>query len=323
MDPTDSALRANLEGLVRNLDRDTVRCKRLIRQLLAEDSTAFLRGATAILKKQADSAGAHFLIALLAESGLLLEALIDPGLTREAALELARAAMAHDSVADVTLARALVQGLTGSEEALGTEQAGRVMDVLSEVSDGTRIFPSLVRLLRHSDRNVRSKAVLMIGRGSRSTKWVRHRLEDNDPRIRANAIEGLWGVDTEEARELLQALVHDPNNRVSGNAILGLYRLGDSAMIPELMTMARHESAMFRATAAWVMGESGDPRFTEVLAALMRDSNAILRKRAFSALGSIRAAVAKLDQAPMPHRRAVRRPGRPERRPPRVSGSRQ
>jgi hypothetical protein len=145
---------------------------------------------------------------------------------------------------------------------------------------------------------VRSKAVLMIGRGSRSTKWVRHRLEDSDPRIRANAIEGLWGVDTEEARELLEALVHDSNNRVAGNAILGLYRLGDSSMIPELMSLARHESAMFRATAAWVMGESGDPRFTEVLAALMRDPNAILRKRAFAALGSIRSAIAKLPSAP-------------------------
>jgi hypothetical protein len=80
--------------------------------------------------------------------------------------------------------------------------------------------------------------------------------------------------------------------------MLGLYRLGDCSMIPEIMSLARHESALFRATAAWVMGETGDPRFTEVLAVLMRDPNTILRKRAFSALGSIRAAVGKLAQAP-------------------------
>ena len=56
--------------------------------------------------------------------------------------------------------------------------------------------------------------------------------------------------------------------------------------------MARHDSALFRATAAWVMGETGDPRFTEILAGLLRETHAVIRKRAFAALGSIRAAVA-------------------------------
>jgi hypothetical protein len=297
-DPAAYPLRPNLDVLVRNLDRDTVRCKRLIRQFLGEDQAAFLRGTMAILKRQEDSPGVQFLIALLVESGLLLQALVDPGLSKESALEVARAAMVHDAMTDVALARAMAQNLAEPGAPLNHDQMGRIMEILEEISDGARIFPSLVRLLRHSNPNVRSKAVLMIGRGSRSARWVRHRLADTDPRIRANALEGLWGVKTDEARQLLQSLVHDPNNRVAGNAILGLYRLGDSSVIPDLMNLARHESAMFRATAAWVMGESGDPRFTEVLAGLMRDPNAILRKRAFSALGNIRAAMGKLGQTP-------------------------
>jgi HEAT repeats len=296
IDPSEFPLRPNLGVLVRNLEWDTVRSKRLIRQFLEEDAEAFLRAAMTVLKKEPDSPGIQFLIAVLVESGLLLQVLTDPGLSRERALEVARAAMAHDSMTDVILARLMAQSLSGPDEELSAEQTGRIMEVLGEISDGSRIFSSLVRLLRHPNSSVRSKAVLMIGRGSRSTRWVRHRLEDADPRVRANALEGLWGVKTNEARELLQSLVHDPNNRVAGNAILGLYRLGDPSVIPELMALARHESAMFRATAAWVMGESGDPRFTEVLAGLMRDSNAILRKRAFSALGCIRAAVARQGQ---------------------------
>src|SRR5581483_2076277 len=131
--------------------------------------------------------------------------------------------------------------------------------------------PSLVRLLRHPNPHIRSKAVLLIGRGNRSPKWIRQRLVDTDPRVRANAAEALWGVGTEEARDLLHSLVGDSNNRVAGNAVLGLYRLGDCAMITEILELAVHESAMFRATAAWVMGETGDPRFTEALAALLRD----------------------------------------------------
>ena len=109
------------------------------------------------------------------------------------------------------------------------------------ISDGARIFPFVVRLLRHANPHIRSKAVLMIGRGNHSPRWVRERLADTDPRIRANAAEALWGVETAEARELLQSLVHDSNNRVAGNAILGLYRLGDYSMIPEIAAMARHE----------------------------------------------------------------------------------
>src|SRR5262249_55666456 len=163
------------------LDRDTVRSKRLIRQLLAQDAPAFLRAALPILKRQSGSPGAQFLAAALAESGLLLEVLADPGMSKACALEAARAAIAHDSAAGVTVAGALVKSVSGHAELLNAEQAGRIMEVLCEISDGNRIFPSLVRLLRHGDASVRSKAVLMIGRGSRSTKWVRRRLEDTDP----------------------------------------------------------------------------------------------------------------------------------------------
>jgi hypothetical protein len=202
-DPAAIPLRPNLDTLVRNLERDTVRCKRLIRQLLEEDGTAFLRGALAILKQQADSPGAHFLVALLTESGLLLSVLADAGLSIETALEIARAAMVHDPLADVALARALVHALAEPGEPVNAEQAARIMEILGEISGGGRIFPSLVRLLRHSNANLRSKAVLIIGRGNHSTRWVRHRLDDTDPRIRANALEGLWGVKTDEARLLL------------------------------------------------------------------------------------------------------------------------
>ena len=61
----------------------------------------------------------------------------------------------------------------------------------------------------------------MIGRGSKSTKWVMGRLSESDPRVRANAIESMWGVDTPEARTLLNFAVSDANNRVAGNALLG------------------------------------------------------------------------------------------------------
>lgn len=287
-----------LELLVRNLDLDTVRCKRLIRQLLETDEAAFLRNATQVFERQTDSNGARFILGLLAERGLLVKLLCMPAITKESAVELARAALAAAPSTDIQIARSLADMLDAPETSQVPNQITRLMDVLGEISVVSRVFPSIVRLMRHPNPHVRSKAVLMIGKQSRSAQWVRHRLSDTDPRIRANALEALWNVDTAEAKELLESFIHDSNNRVAGNALLGLYRLGDVNVISEILTLAGHESPLFRSTAAWVMGETGDPRFAETLATMLRESHPVVRKRAFSAIGQLRAALARSAQAP-------------------------
>ena len=302
---TDPAPHPSLEFLVRNLDVDTVRSKRLMRQLLDEDEPGFLRHATRILQEHPETRGARHVLALLSERGLLLPLLCAPGTTKAHALELARGAMSAAPCTDIQLARGLADMLDAPETAETFGNVARLMEILAEISDAARLFPSMLRLMRHPNPHIRSKAVLMIGRQSRSAQWVRHRLSDSDPRIRANALEALWDVDTAEARELLETLLHDPNNRVAGNAMLGLYRLGYSPVIPEIIALSSHASALFRATAAWVMGETGDPRFSEALAVRLREPNPVVRKRAFAALRQIRAAAARCSQAP-PCRLAAR-----------------
>ena len=116
------------------------------------------------------------------------------------------------------------------------------------------------------------------------------RLGESDPRVRANAIESLWGVDTPEARALLSFAASDANNRAVGNALLGLYYLGEASMLADVVKLAGHESALFRTSAAWVMGETGDPRFTEALRRMISEPDPIVRKRAFAALVQIKAA---------------------------------
>jgi hypothetical protein len=282
-----------LQALVQGFDRDAAVSRQLIRDLLDNDRQSFYSSAIDILRSQDDSRGAQHLIALLVANDLLLPALCDPALSREQAVALARAAVQVDSMADVTLAKRMAESAVSGGSSVHMADVPRLMEILGEISDGTRILPSLMRLLRHSNPHLRSKAVLMIGRGSRSVKWVRKRLAEPDPRVRANAIEALWGVDTEEARGLLHFAMYDKNNRVAGNALIGLYWLGDCTMIPDTLKMASHESSLFRSTAAWVMGETGDPRFTEVLAGMLREPNTAVRKRAFAALGQIKAATAQ------------------------------
>lgn len=259
---------------------------------------AFLREAMHVCVTQIETRSARHLLSLISERGLLSRFLCLPGLDKNRALCLARATASVAPSADIQIARSLAGMLDAPETTDTIQHISRLMDILSEISDAGRLFPSIVRLLRHPNPHIRSKAVLMIGRQSRSAQWVRHRLADADSRIRANALESLWDVDTVEARQLLEKLIRDPNNRVAGNALLGLYRLGDTRVISEILNLSTHDSAPFRATTAWVMGETGDPRFTEVLAALMREPNPVVRKRAFSALGQLRATAARGIHSP-------------------------
>src|SRR5262245_46117279 len=173
--------------------------------MFEQDRDGFLRHALHVLKSDLESPGAQHVTAVLAEHGLLLAALSDPVLPREKAMALAQMATRIDPNIDLTLARTLAEDVSAPD----SDRHGRLMEILGVISDGVRIFPSLVRLLRHPNQHIRSKTVLLIGRGNRSPKWLRQRLSDTDPRIRANAAEALWGVDTDEARELLQSLVRD------------------------------------------------------------------------------------------------------------------
>ena len=289
-------VRAIVQYMVRNFDRDPVRSREILRDLVLADRQAFLDGAMALLNSPEESRGLHYLVTLIVSQDLLLQALSNPLFTQEQALALARSAMRVDSLADVTLAKQLADSASAEGSPLPPDRVGRLMEILAAISDGPRVLPSLMRMLRHPNPYLRSKAVKLIGRGSRSIKWVQSRLAESDPRIRANAIEGIWGLDTEESRALLQVAARDGNNRVAGNALVALYRIGECAAIPELLKMATQESILFRSTAAWAMGETGDPRFTEALARLLRDTGAAVRARALSALGRIKTVVAQSRQ---------------------------
>ncbi len=286
-------LNASLQALVRHFDRDAVENRKLIRELLEGDRDGFYSSALDILRSQGDSRGCQYLVTLFVSYDLLRRALCDPVLTKPQALTLARSATRIDSMTDVSLAKALAESFGDGGEPMPAEHAARLMAVLGEISDGSRIQSSLMRLLRHPNPYLRSQAVKMIGRGSRSVRWVQKRLQEADSRVRANAIESIWGLDSEEARALLLATTRDNNNRVAGNALAALYRLGDHRVIPDVIKMAQHESALFRSTAAWVMGESGDPRFTESLAGMLRDSDQAVRSRSLTALGRIKNALAQ------------------------------
>jgi len=272
-----------------------------LRELLSADPEKFFRNAVPILKRlQQDEPGSTYLLVLLLSRGLIVSHVLrDEVFAPQELTEIARRLAKVDPNFGVKLLQSVLPDPfeTASTEPAAVNVRLRLMDVLQTVSDGSRLLPLMMRLLRDPDARVRSKAALLVGRAKLSTRWVEECLTAEDARVRANAVESIWDMDSEEVRVLLWDLLSAPDNRSVGNSLIGLYRMGDAGAIEQILLMAQDTRDLFRSTAAWVMGSTGDPRFQPTLVNLIRDS-APVRATAFRALGSLKQAKARMANSP-------------------------
>ncbi|HME05642.1 MAG TPA: hypothetical protein VKG25_01280 [Bryobacteraceae bacterium] len=271
-----------------------------LRELLNSDPDEFFRNAVPLLKRQQAEPGPTYVLVLLLSHGLLLRDLLRDDLFKpDELVAIAKQLSKVDPQFGVKLLKSV---LPDSEESATAEPADvnmrlRVMDILQSISEGQRILPLMMRLLRDPDARVRSKAALLVGRTTQSARWAEDCLGEGDSRVRANTVESLWDIDSEGVRALLWNALSDPDNRVLGNALLGLYRLGESPVIEHILLMAQDTRDLFRATAAWVMGRTCDSRFQPILVNLLRDGT-LVRANAFRALCAINQTKARLARAP-------------------------
>src|SRR5581483_3626052 len=172
---------------------------------------------------------------------------------------------------------------------LGAPEFGlRFLQLFYANSNSVRLLSVAGRLLQHPSAKIRSKAAVMIGKLSRQYEWIEQTRHEKDDRVRANALEALWepGIPP-RLRKLLWNSVNDPSNRVAGNALLGLYRQGDAGCIPLIGAMTKHADERFRATAAWVIGETGDERFRDYVMPLLTSTSLLVRQNAEDALAKL------------------------------------
>jgi len=280
------ALEQVLEGFATN----PVAAGRALIQLLARGGNEMAEQALAILRYPVPTAGSAHLLKLLIENDWLPEALADPARN---GLEEAAEWMSHlsriDPLLDIHLARWALNRLRGGSAERGGPAARRILNLLEQTSSAHRLGPLLVQLLRVPDPRIRSKVALMLGRTTQDVSWA---LRDPDDRVRANAVEAIWGANCKDVRGTLWTLARDASNRVAGNALLALYKMGEPAAVEELDAMSRHDSGRFRATAAWVMGQTRDAAFLERLHGLEADPEENVRRNASLALARMAPAAA-------------------------------
>jgi len=248
----------------------------------------FFAAALSLLDLQSDPIVRQSLLAHLLECPDFLIQLIRPDrFNRERLVEICRGLMKIDPLLDVRLARLTPHRYEGAGP-LDPETVVHLLDLLNEISPGSRLVIMLSHLTHYPDQRIAAKATLLMGRRLRNNDWVECHLNSTDPRVRASVIEALWGTDTFFARKCMWRCLKDQNNRVAGNALMGLHLLGEQRVIGLAKEMLRDPREAFRWTAAWVMGQIAIPDFFEYLVQARTDSSPGVRRAAGRALVAIR-----------------------------------
>lgn len=204
---------------------------------------------------------------------------------------------AVDNRLDIRLAH-LLPGRAEDLHGLEVERLTRILDVLNEISVGPRLIFLISHLTAHPHPDVAERATLLIGRRIRNFGWMKRRLESGGPEIRTGVVQGLWGIDTPEARRTMRTCLKDTSERVAGSAVFGLHLLKE-ADVPDLVDrMLADERPAFRATAAWLAGQIGGPAVTAVLQRAKDDTEPSVRLAAKRAMVSVRRSAAA-EQTPV------------------------
>jgi len=280
---------APLQRLIRDFEFNAAMSKRDMRRLLEKDPQALLRSACRILKAGSEGPGAAFAMEQLWSHPILIAGLIDPAMLPLAtAVAFAKRWQAFDSSLDIKLLHKGFPSEDGGVHEVDIVRAKRALAIVSELPPNRRILLPLVNLMCSSDERVRSKAAAIYGRTCQNPDWVHKRLGEADARVRANAVESLWGQDSDLVRAVLQEASRDRNHRVAVNALIGLHLSGVAGVAATLQQMALAVDPMARAAAAFGMGRILQDEFKPALEILLKDNNPNVRGRALKALIQIR-----------------------------------
>lgn len=255
-----------------------------MRKMLNAEPDLFCEVAIRNLDSNGRSNAHRFLATILAQRDDLPDRLTSPGFgTRESAVRLFRRFHEVDPSFDMRLAR------YGNEaDEFNSVHISRALDLLDRTALGTRLLRVLSPLTGSADPRIAAKATLFIGRRLQNPAWTRAQLKRKDQRIRANAVEALWGAHSLPAIHLFEQCASDENNRVIGNSLVGLYLAGSDEALGEVMALSRSEKGGYRSTAAWAMGKLGTPLFRPRLGELLRDRQPSVRSSALRAMMALR-----------------------------------
>lgn len=270
-------------SVLRSFSTNAVAARKKLAELYRQNTARFYYLCLPALRGNVESPEGQFIVAFLLGNNLLERAILDRHLvTPEQAGAILRVAKRIDPGFESQLIRML------TDTSQNSYTLTRLLEIVALGSKSNRLIPFLSQMMRHPDPFIQSKAALLMGKLNHNVDWVRQRLEDAGPRVQANAVESLWGETSEDTLKLFRDASENPDHRVAGNALIGMYLAGDPDSLTKIVDMAGHPSALFQATAIWAMGFTGDSRFLPFLANAMGKCGKPLRSRIFDSIQKIR-----------------------------------
>ena len=177
------------------------------------------------------------------------------------------------------------EGLTNATDAVqDLRRIERALHLFGETGTSNVLFPWLRSLANHPDQRIRSKAVKSFCALRPNPALVEKQLKSEDARVRANAIEALWGLPGLDGIPIFREALNDPSHRVVVNALVGLHFHHPEEALEKLMKLCSHSVPLFRAAAAWGLGRIADRRAIPALKILTEDGSAVVRERASKVL---------------------------------------
>ena len=174
-----------------------------LRSLLHENQPKFVRSA-ALLRSDLDKPDFQPLIVVLAQSTALSDQLCDPDLLdKQSGIDLTQRIAAISPGVDATLVRLLPARGSDSSDAVKILRAERILELLEALAGSARVSPMLAHLTNHPNARLQAKVSMLMARWTPNLRKAEKNLEGDNARLRANAVESLWGDKTNRTSSLL------------------------------------------------------------------------------------------------------------------------
>lgn len=186
---------------------------------------------------------------------------------------------------DLATVETLVEELGSTDEA----RVLRSIELLESLEKRNLITPLL---LHHGSPRVRARALEAI-QGARKDlveRWlpsVELSLKDDDPNVRAAAVEVMASVQNSDVRDLMRPYLGDADPRIVATAAVALGDSSESAdraiaveTLERLASDGRESAAPARREAARAVARTTDPQFRQVLMPLMNDPDLTVAREA-------------------------------------------
>jgi hypothetical protein len=232
-------------------------------ELQSSSPATFQHVILSLLLEARDTPRFRFLIAYLSSRGLLPQC-VQALRRKDRGLAALVVELAERMLPDGTL-------LAPASKGAGPElDASYLLGLLEAFSTGLNLLTLHTGAMDGLDERLRARLAAILGKAARTHDVFLALVTDGDPRVRANAVESLWGSTSAMAREVFEKAARDAHHRVAANALVGQYLQGRPESVAGFVSMIRRQDQASRAAAAWAMGRVGDERFVPLLHATRR-----------------------------------------------------